>query len=197
MPVIAITGSLCVGKTTVLKILKEKGARVFNVDRKIHSYYKDKTSIVYKKIKIIFPRVFDDKGNILRKKLGEIVFYDYDMLKKLEKIVHPRLIRDLRRWVQYRKGKPDIFVAEVPLLFERKLDKMFDEVILVYTPRSILLNRVKTKFGLSKKEALKRLNLFSSLNKKKKYSDFVINNNSNIYDLKRMVSQIWQELKRG
>jgi dephospho-CoA kinase len=197
MSIVAVTGSLCSGKSVVCNILRSKGAILFDADEIIHSYYKDKKSAAYRKIKTVFPQCLDRKNRISRIKLAKIVFSNNNDRRKLEKIVHPLIINDLKEWVKAKKDKGGIFVAEVPLLFEKKLDIIFDRVILVYAPKSILFQRIKRKFGISKKEALGRLRLFSSWRKKKENVEFFINNVSDIAELKRKVGLIWQDLKRG
>ena len=88
MLVLGLTGNLATGKSTVLKLLGKKGIKVFDVDERIHSYYRNKKSPVYKKVAAFFPECLG-VGVISRKKLGSIVFYNKSKLKKLEKIVHP------------------------------------------------------------------------------------------------------------
>lgn len=197
MPVVAVTGSFCSGKTTVLGILKDKGADVFNADRRIRQYYKNNRSIVCKKVKVAFPGSLTVRGNISPRRLGEIVFSGHRNLVRLERIVHPFIIKELEKWVKQARKRKGVFVAEVPLLFEKKLDIIFDRVILVYASKPILFHRIKSKFGMSKKEALSRLELFSPWQEKKKGADFLINNVSGVIELKRKVGLIWQDLKRG
>ena len=85
MAVFGLTGNLARGKSTDHKLLKNKGALVYDADKKIHQYYRQKNGAVYKKIVAEFPQVLK-RGMISRKKLGAIVFSDRDKLKILEKI---------------------------------------------------------------------------------------------------------------
>ena len=73
MSVFGVTGNLSSGKSTVLKLLKRKGAIVFDVDKAIHAYYQDKNSRVYKQIVSLFSDVTSNR-KIARKKLAKIVF---------------------------------------------------------------------------------------------------------------------------
>lgn len=196
MAIVAITGSLCSGKSTVLATLKAKGAKVFDADKRVHCHYRNKKSSIYKQIKAAFPSVLDRRGRILRRRLGQIVFSNYNNLRRLEKIVHPLVVKELKSWVK-NSPKEGVFAAEIPLLFEKKLDKIFDAIILVCTPESILLQRIKKKLGIPNREALRRLYLYIPTEKKKKASRFVIRNNSTINHLRRKVGLIWEELKRG
>ena len=194
MSVFGLTGSLASGKSTVLKLFKKKGAIVFDADEQVHSYYKNRKGSIYKKIASIFPKAFK-RGTIDRKILGEIVFSDVKKLKILERIVHKEAIKDLKIWINKSKRSKKIYVAEVQLLFEKKLERLFDATILVYIPKNILIKRIKNNLGLSKRRALARLKLYEPVKKKIKCADFVINNNSNIKALENKVSALWNKLK--
>lgn len=193
MPVFGITGSLASGKTTVVRLLREKGALVFNADKVIHRYYQDKNSQVYKKISRLFPEVLKGKA-ICRKELAKIVFSDFKQLEKLESIVHPVIIRDLKKWIKEHKTTKRICVAEVPLMFEKKLQSNFQGVILVYTKRNILIKRIMNKLGIQRKEAVRRLSFFVPLKTKLRAADFVVYNNGGVGELKKQIISLWLSL---
>ncbi|UCD15720.1 MAG: dephospho-CoA kinase [Candidatus Omnitrophota bacterium] len=195
MPVFGVTGKLGSGKSTLLKLLSEKGARVYNVDRKIHQYYRDKNSRLYKKVAAVFAKALCKNKEISRKKLGEIVFADRKALSKLEKIVHPAVIKDLKLWAAANRKKRQVYIAEVPLLFEKNLQKFFDGVILVVANRETALHRIQSKFGISRKEAIRRLSLFMPDKAKKKRADFVVENNLTVKHLIREADILWRKIK--
>ena len=86
MSVLGLTGNLATGKSMVLKLLKDKRAKVFDADQRIHSYYRNRKGPVYKKVVAVFPECLSG-GVISRKKLRTIIFSNRVKLKKLEKIV--------------------------------------------------------------------------------------------------------------
>src|SRR4030042_618207 len=145
MSVIAVTGELAAGKSTLLEYLARQGAAVFDVDQRIHQYYRDPRCRIYKKIARCFPGVV--RGvSLSRKKLAVVVFSDPRKLAALERIIHPVIIRELRAWVKTCRGRKGIFVAEVPLLFEKRLERLFDLVIVVTVRRSVLIGRIVKKY---------------------------------------------------
>jgi len=196
MPVIAVTGDLCSGKSTVIKFFKERGAKVLSTDKLVHSCYKDKKGDVYRKVRKYFPDVFDKKGNISRKKLAHTVFTDRNLLIKLENIVHPKVIKDLKTWVDSKKSKKGLYVVEVPFLFEKKLDNLFDAVIFIEARRSDITKRAVYKFGISEKQAKARIANFMPAREKIKRSQFIIYNDSNMPKLKRKAGVVWEKLEK-
>jgi dephospho-CoA kinase len=197
MPVLGLTGNLASGKSTVLKLLKAKGAIIFDADSRIHSYYRDKKSPVYKKVAASFPQCLKGRS-ISHRKLAGLVFSDRRKLKKLEAIVHPVIIKDLLKWVKERgTGKRKIYVAEVPLLFEKKLSGYFNSVVLIVAKQKVLIPRITKKYGFSKEEAVRRLSLYSPVREKIKSADFVVDNNSNSRQLKKEVDLLWRKIRQN
>ena len=193
MPVFAITGVYSSGKTVLLNFLKRKGAVVFDADKRIHGYYRDKGHRVYKRVSESFPQSVRG-GRICRKSLGKIVFKDIGQLRRLERIVHPEIIKDLLSWVKECRGKEGVFVAEVPLLFEKGLDKHFDGVILVKVKKQTAAERIIKANGCSKDEALSRLALFAPLGAKIKKADYIIDNDSGKKEFRVLAEALWNKL---
>ncbi|MCP4652374.1 MAG: dephospho-CoA kinase [Candidatus Omnitrophica bacterium] len=189
----AITGNFASGKSVVIAGLKNKGAVVFDADKIVHRYYRNRDSTVYKKVIRFFPEAVKKNGVICRKKLGGLVFSDVKKLLKLEGIVHPPIIKELKAWC----GKADnkIFVAEVPLLFEKKLSSIFDAVIVVVAKKEITVSRAMSKYNMSRPKAVKRLSFYLPVKAKIKKADFVIYNSSNLQDLKIKTGVLWNKLK--
>ncbi|MFH1504643.1 MAG: dephospho-CoA kinase [Candidatus Omnitrophota bacterium] len=214
MSVFAITGSLCSGKSTVLKMFKDKGACIFDTDKKIHQYYKDRESSVYKKVIVAFPQALK-KGKISRSCLGAIVFSNKKELKKLERIVHPAVTEDLLNWLDKAKNKKivypvrsplrgtcprqivsnGVYAAEVPLLFEKKLGQYFDRTILITAKKRVVLKRIAEKYNFSSAQALDRLALYIPVKEKVKKANFIIDNSLGIEELKKEVNLLWKKIK--
>ena len=196
MPVLAVTGNLCSGKSTVVRFLREKGIKTLSADELVHACYRNKKGEVYRRVKDSFPDVFDKRGNISKRKLARTVFASRNLLKKLESIVHPEIIKKLEEWVNSKRRSKGLYLAEVPFLFEKKLDKLFDVVIFVDARKSETIERAVHKLGISKKEAEARVANFMPVIVKKKKSHFTIHNDSNIYELRKKVGAVWEKLKK-
>ena len=195
MKVLALTGEPGSGKTSVLKLLKKKGALVFDADKYIHRYYRDRKSLVYKKVARAFPESLKGRS-ICRQKLSKLVFACPINLKKLERIVHPAVIREMLDWMKPGSKRTNkVLVAEVPLLFEKKLEVYFDAVILVKLKPAEYSRRLNKLYGFIKSLALKRLKFLKPLREKIKRADYIIDNSRGIVDLEKEVDSLWKKLK--
>ena len=125
--------------------------------------------------------VFTD-GKIDRKKLGDLVFENPDLKKKLENIIHPQVKAEILRIFEQEKDKNAIFIS-VPLLFETGFETLFDKVLFVTADENTRLNRLKARNQLSTTEALKRMKSQLPQEEKMKKSDFIINNNKSVQNL--------------
>lgn len=182
--VIALTGGICCGKSTVLRALKERGYRVYDVDDIAHDVL-DEKDIACKIKQEISTTVFC-YNKIDRKKLAKIIFEDDDKRKKLNEIVHPRIVTKMIEIIEKNKKKEDITFFEVPLLYELNLQKHFDEVILIYVDRLTQIERIMTRDNKSKKEAINILNTQIDIEEKKKMAKHVLSN----YNLKNLENNL-------
>lgn len=192
---VGLTGSIGTGKSTVLKIFKDLGAYVIDADEIVHSLYKRKD--IQEKVKSEFGDVFNEDNSLNRKKVAEIIFNNPEKKKILESIIHPEVRKEINNKIRdiENKDKNAIVIVEIPLLIETGQYKEYDTVVVVYSPKNLQLDRLLKK-GLSKEEALKRINSQMDIEEKLKYADFVINNSSSIEDLKKEVIKTFNNLKK-
>ena len=152
MKKIGITGSLASGKTTASKILSSGRGPLFSADSIVKKFYQNKNFIKFlsKKLKINY-----DKS--LKKKLINILIKNQINLKKIEKIIHPLVRKEMIRFTKKNKNRSIVFY-EIPLLVESKLNKKFDVIIFIKAKKKTRFKRFKAKGGNQK--------LFEILNKK-------------------------------
>jgi dephospho-CoA kinase len=191
---VGLTGSIGTGKSTVAQIFKQLGAYVIDADKIVHSLLK--RDDVKKKIKDIFGDVFDDNGEVDKKKLASIVFSNPEKKKLLENILHPLVFQEIQNWLKEieKKDPEGVAVAEVPLMIETGSYKNYDKVIVVYAPENLQLKRLLKK-GMSEEEAIKRIKSQMPIDEKVKYADIVIYNTGSIEELKKSVEDIYIRLK--
>lgn len=177
---IGITGIPGSGKSTLLKLFKEKGFPIFDSDEVVRNLYKKRK--ILKELKKNFPEFFS--GSIfLKEDFSKYVFSSRKALLKLERILHPEVLKELLKFKE--KNKKNIAVAEVPLLFEKKLEKYFYFTVCISRNKRDALKSFARSKGISLREAERRASFQMPLIIKKKKADAVIENNGTIEDLKR------------
>ena len=193
MKLVAITGSIGCGKTTISDILRSLGYLVYDIDKWVRNlYYRaDFLAVIRKK----FPEVF--VGNVFdKKKLRELVFDNPAKLRELEALIHPFLTQKMRRIIRKRVNKGIVFI-DVALLFELKWDKFCYSVVLADTDYETQKQRVMRRDNISADD-------FDKINKqqmprevKKMKADIIIDTGVGKNKLRRNVVELVKVLEDG
>ena len=200
MPKIGLTGNFGMGKTTVLGLFKNMGAYTVNIDNLVHDILK-KQSVVKKITKTCGDDILANnskKLSIDKKRMAQAIFDNTEKRKAVEQIIHPEVLNSMGKIEAklVRKDPLSIIVFEVPLLFEAGYKKHFDKTIVVYTKQNTAIRRLMKK-GFSRDEALKRLKAQMPITKKKKMSDFSIDNDSDLEITEKKVNRIFNKITAG
>ena len=174
---IGITGSIGAGKTTIANIFALFSIPIFDADREIKKILRKKD--IKQKLKTIWPSVIK-KDYIDKLKLRKIIFSNEVEKKKLEKLLYPLLEIELKKFetVNY---KENILVYDVPLIYETKTEKRYDEILLAHCDIKIQKERVLTRDKISESLFEKILASQLSFNEKIKFKPQVINTNNKLY----------------
>lgn len=191
--VVGLTGGIASGKSTVLKEFSKRGAKTLDCDT-IAREVVGKGRPALKKISQIFGRkILQRNGSLDRAALAKIVFNNPKKRKILEKIVHPEVIKILNDKISAIKS--GLVVVDIPLLFEAGLQKMVDKIIVVWVPLKTQCDRLILKNKIKPQEALRRIRAQWPLDKKKRLSNFVIDNSASLRQAKKQAGQIFEALK--
>ncbi len=128
---IAVTGPLASGKSTFVKMIGKLGAETVSSDEMVHHLLAEDEETVNAVVGRFGEGVRGEKG-IDRKALAREVFGEAEALRDLEGILHPRVREETDR--RAAASRSDIFVAEIPLLFEGGGEERFDLTVAVTTP---------------------------------------------------------------
>ncbi len=196
MITIGLTGGIATGKSTVSKLLREQGIPVLSADELAHQAIAPGADGFHQVVSHFGARVLNPAGAIDRKVLGEIVFDDPESRRSLEQIIHPRVIAaiEVKQQVAAATGV-NIFVVEVPLLFEVGLTGLFDRIWVVSMKPELQKQRLMERSQLTAAEAEQRIAAQLPLSVKEGKADLVIYNNKGFSELQREVIEALKTLE--
>lgn len=172
MKLVAITGSIGCGKTTIAKIVGKLGYTVFDVDGWVRRLYFKKDFI--KVIQEHFPAVAEN-GQVNKRALRNIVFSDNRQLKVLEGLIHPFLRETLKDVIRKNACRNDIFFIDVALLFEMGWDRYCDFILVADADYEIQKQRVMNRDKVTAEDFDKINNVQLSNSYKINLADVVVN----------------------
>ena len=197
MITIGISGFIGTGKSTVCSYLVDMGAELIDADSIAHTIYIN-DSEPWKEIVTHFGHeILDKDKQINRQKLSELVFNNFDSLKKLNSIVHPHLKKNILNQINnFRSNKSKVVVLEAAMLIQAGWRNLVDEVWTVTSLKDIVLNRIINRGNMD-------LNLYESILKSQNYYineksgqdtifDVIIENNDSMEILRRQVVSLWE-----
>lgn len=190
---LGLTGNIASGKTVCENIFKNYGIKVISADDIVHDLLNNDKNII-KEVINIFPNLDIFENNTLsRKKIAKIVFENNDLRKKLEQIIHKEVIKKINNFF-FVNHNEKIAIASVPLLFEAKLENLFDIIIFVQADENIRLKRLMNRNKYNKEFAKKIMNAQINENLKIPLSNFIIQNNKDEVFLKKQIDEIIKKL---
>lgn len=184
---VGLTGGIASGKSEALKGFARAGAETVSLDSIAHELSKPGRS-VYRAIVRSFGRgVLDSRGRIDRERLGADVFRNPRLRKKLERISHPPILREMRRILQ--RSRRAVVVVDAPLLFEKRLQAEFDLTVVVTAKRSRRIRRAARRDGLAKAQIMRRVGAQLSDARKLRLADVELSNDGSLKALRRAVAE--------
>lgn len=194
--IIGITGSIGSGKTAAAKIFSSHHFNRIDADEISHRLMKNNSEIKNKLIKNFGNEILGKNKNIDRKKLGDIAFNDNKKLKKLNSIMHPKIINEIKnqiKKIQEKCGSDAKIVIDAPLLIETNLKNYVDKIVVVKSDKRKIFVRNK---NFSKDEIERILKAQMPLQEKLKYADFLVDNNKDLKHLEKEVMKMVNNLKK-
>jgi len=192
-----LTGGIASGKSTVSKMLEAAGAKIIDADIIARQVVK-KGSPAWEKIILCFGNgVLGNDGEINRAFLGNIIFNDEGKKKQLNAIVHPYVMEKTDGLIRrIRRENPDsVIVLDVPLLMETGMDRGLSDVIVVWVPEKIQLERLMKRDHLSETDARSRIASQMSIEEKRRKATMVIDNSGNLKWTRDQALSILTKLK--
>ena len=190
---VGLTGGIGAGKSTVADLFSQKGAVVIRSDELARQVIEPQTPGFQQVIDRFGKDLLNAEGYIDRAKLAQIVFKDDAALKDLENIIHP-LVRSKTNQIIDQHTSETIIVNEIPLLLEKKMESLFDFLVIVISSEKNRLERLAHR-GLTAEQATARMAKQVSDEQRKAAADFLLVNDGNLDQLEADVEKIWQTLQ--
>jgi dephospho-CoA kinase len=187
---VGLTGGIAAGKSTVGRMLEERGFTVVDADRLVASLYEPGGEGSRAVRDLFGPELLTGSGAVDREAVARRVFRDAAARRRLEAAIHP-LVR--RRFEEIAARTEGIAVLEATLLVEAGWGEGFDALITVEAPRETRIGRAVAR-GLSRQEAEARLRAQGRSEDRRRAADFVIENDGSLVDLERRVDAVVGEL---
>lgn len=194
---VGLTGSIAVGKSYVLEVLREAGCAVLDADRTAREVVEPQT-VGWREIVENFGRdVLQSDDTINRAALGAIVFADERKRQLLNRIVHPLVFAAQDEWLseRERENPRGIAVIDAALMIESGGYQRFDKIIVAWCEPEIQIERLRRRSDFSRADALLRIDAQMPQEEKKKYADFLIDTSRGFQDTRRQTEEVLRQLK--
>jgi dephospho-CoA kinase len=190
--VLALTGGIGSGKSSVSSLLAEHGARVIDADAVARQVVAPGRPAHEKVVTRFGADVVAADGSLDRAALADIVFGDPAARADLNAIVHPAVGQEIERQLAAVAEEDAVVVVEVPLLVETGWT--FDLVVVVDCPKEVALRRLVDGRGMDEADVRRRMSAQASRKERLARADAVIDNSGSLEDLPRAVDRFWREL---
>lgn len=196
MKIVGLTGGISSGKSTVSSYLKQLKIPVIDADEVARKVVEPNSQGAREIRKTFGSDVFEEDGSLNRQKLGALIFSNTENRQKLDDLLQPLIkIMILDEIEEYRQKGETMIVLDLPLLFEKQYEELCEEIIVVYIPRELQLERLMRRNQYTKQEALSRIDSQLSIEEKRKRATVLLDNQGTIQQLYQQVEQWLVETK--
>lgn len=198
MPLVALTGGIASGKSTIARRLAERGAVIVDADQVVRDVQQPGSPVLQAIAAEFGDGMLRADGSLDRAGLGARVFGDDSAVKTLNAIVHPAVRSESqRRFREAFAADPDaVVVYDVPLLAEARLADPWDLIVVAHAPADVRARRLVELRGLSPAEASARIASQVSDDERLRLADAVIETDGVLEDTLRRTDELWASLPR-
>ncbi|WKZ56956.1 MAG: dephospho-CoA kinase [Bdellovibrionota bacterium] len=195
--VVGLTGTIGSGKSTVARMLESEGAYLIDADLLAREVVAPKSAGLAEVIATFGPQYLSSDGTLDRKKLGQVVFGDPGMRKKLETILHPRIRSLFKSKLEAVPAGTRIVVYVVPLLFESDLDyRELSAIVVVAASREQCISRIVQRDQCTAELAAQKLDSQIGIEQKTEHADFVIDNSRSLAETRAAAQKVYTQLMK-
>ena len=181
MRIIGLTGGTGSGKSHVGSMLKERHAYIADADVIAHEIIEKEKPAYNELVEHFGKGILDENDNIIRRKLGDIVFSDKNELEFLDECTHKYIVAEIKKLIEEitpQTDKYSIFIIDAPLLAEAGLVDICDSVWVIYADEKVRAERIMKRDGITYEQAEKRIASQKSWEEYKAMGAVIIDNSS-------------------
>lgn len=198
MRIVGLTGGIATGKSTVARMLADRGAIVVDADAIAREVVEPGEPALDEIVAEFGPSILTPSGTLDRAALGAVVFADTARRRRLEEITHPRIRQRMAERVAAAVASaPPLVVVDIPLLLERGGSELTQDVLLVYADRKTQLRRLIARDHLSVEDAERRLAAQMPIEEKRRLATWVIDNRGSLEETEAQVDRWWRDVVGG
>ncbi|MFH0995870.1 MAG: dephospho-CoA kinase [Pseudomonadota bacterium] len=196
MFITGLTGGIASGKSTVSAFLEDAGAVIVDADKIARDAVRKNRPAWREIVRAFGQSILLPDGEINRILLGEIIFNDPAQKQVLNRIVHPEVIAETAtRLTEIQNNQPgEIVILDVPLLIESGMDTGLSDIVVVYVPEPIQIQRLMKRDDLTHAQALARIRSQMPIEEKKRRATIVIDNTGSREDTRSISLRVYQQL---
>jgi dephospho-CoA kinase len=191
---VGLTGGIGSGKSTVARMLEERGAVVFDADLLAREAVEPGTQGHTAVIERFGADVLAPGGELDREALASIVFADPSARRDLEQIVHPEVRRLFAEGSEAYRDTDRIVVFSAPLLVESGMHTAFEILVVVSATVATQIERLMRQRGMSEPAIRARIDAQAPLEDKAAVADFLVDNEGTLAELESQVERLWHDL---
>jgi dephospho-CoA kinase len=189
---IGITGQIGSGKSTVAALFRKYGAIVVDADRIGREVVERNPQLRRALVRAFGKSIIDTRGRIDRRRLAELAFASKKSKQTLDRLVHPHLLKELRRQVR-GAGRDRVVVVDAALLLDWRMDREVDAVVLVHASKKVRVERLVAR-GISRADVLARIGAQLPYQSYLQRAHHLILNSDSPSVLEAKASRLWHRL---
>lgn len=199
MPLIALTGGIASGKSTIARRLAERGAVIVDADAIVREVQQPGSPIVHAIAREFGDHLVGPDGALDRPALGAAVFGDASALARLNAIVHPAVRAESARRIARAQAADAgaVVVYDVPLLVEARADDPWDLIVVADAPAELRARRLVELRGLTEPDAAARIASQVSDEARRAIADVVIDTSGALAETVAQTDALWERLQTG